>query len=304
MAEKSQLKCSLVKKGIQKGIKVKIQKFSFLSILLLLNGCSIFFSAPKELDFSAFDRIGSNETQSLYAKLGYPVPELQGASSAYKAVIQDGLNKQQGKQVVIFKRPDKLRINIFATNLNQLTAYFVCSEKKIYGYDASEKKQYIGTATRENIERLINIPFSTEEVMLWLAGRMFPISDSNVLQKQLFVDKKSDRIGGKLLLRDGRIIHFFLHHAPASANQLLLDSLEVRRTVSDEVIFTSTNSWLEEDYKSVFPVPSKIEFSLPQDSLSGTLNKEEFHINPEFNQSLMRVFEYSIKSSIPVERID
>jgi len=195
---------------------------------------------------------------------------LRAARGRYDVEIRKGIHREQATQVVVFERPAKLRLEIFATSLNQLMLMLVAKEDFVEALDPKEGVLYRALPTPKSIFKLLGVPLVPEELELWLSG-MILMPDETKLK--ILRDPKDDIIGLEADAAFGRVLRA---RFSSMGQELRLLSLEFGKSNSDEAYFFSELSYADKEL-----IPNKIEFHLPEQGVDGTLIRKSFNKNPQ-----------------------
>lgn len=88
--------------------------------------------------------------------------------------IYSGNRHEQFRQTVTFERPDKLRLEAFVPGINQLLFLVVAQSGLLRAINTQEKQLIYGPANARSFEYLINVPLSSEDLMVWFSGGILP----------------------------------------------------------------------------------------------------------------------------------
>ncbi len=239
----------------------------YLFTLPMSSGCGLF--APKLPSLKKYRAVSAEEAATFRAAVRASSEKIQGARGQYQALAVKGVSRQEGKQVVVFQRPDKLRLELFASSLNQLVLMVVSRDGNLEALDPHEGVRYEGESTPQNIARIIGVPLLPDELMLWFAGVLALPADA-----ELDVVREPDKgyYGMKGNLAYGRSVVARFESAPSGPRLL---SLELRRTGDGELFFFSEFGYGDGE------LPEKIKFYLPEQELRGQLRAEKLKLNPE-----------------------
>ena len=157
-----------------------LRLLSLLCCSLLLTSCVFNASSvPDELYESAV-RIEKVKKDSLLTALKSRAASLKSARAYLQIAARKGLVKEELSQGIVFIRPDKLRIDMFGTEMNQLVGLLVANGSVIRMKDFVENKSYSLASSEEAISQLLGLPLAPEEIMLWLTGTPILGSDAQI----------------------------------------------------------------------------------------------------------------------------
>lgn len=180
--------------------------------------------------------------------------------------ITSTLRKDRVKQIVLFRRPDDLRVEVFAPGLNQLLSIAVVRDGLLQAYDVEEKTLYTGPASPENIAAVIQVPFRPEEFMLWLCGRFSLMPPS----RRVGLWRRGGEFALEVDYPDGRWVRLYLD---PEGSDLALRKLE---------LFVGQSAVLESSftYGETALLPKAIAFTLPIEDVSGKMTFSRPELNP------------------------
>ena len=140
--------------------------FLFVS---LFSGCSL-FGGPKLPSLKDFRPVSAEDSEKVLVSVRNVAERVHSARGRFEANLSKGLVRQSLDQVLVFRRPGDLRIELFASSLNQLALMVVTRGGLLEALDPKENVLYRGASTPENIARIIGVPLLPEELMVWFAG--------------------------------------------------------------------------------------------------------------------------------------
>ena len=210
----------------------------------------------------------------------FDTPEVTTYRALFKTRLRKGIEQQQITQSVTFAYPDRLRVDTFATGLNQLAHLLIVSGEDLYAYDTAEHTVYHGLATARLLERLLSVPFAPNEMMRWLSGTYSPPSLAAVVRKQYSATAGSTAALATISLLDGRTIRLEFSVTPATF-ALRMTSLKIFRTGDTVPLFTTEYVYSGADSSAL----QAIQFALPEPGVSGTMTIVEVKENPDLANS-------------------
>lgn len=209
-----------------------------------------------------------------------------------KLSLRKGIQRQQVEQHLVFSRPDRLRVEIFASALNQLLAIIVSSNGKLTGFDSGEKVVYTGDASVVNVRRVLSVPLSPEELMLWFCGRVgIPSAFGKGLR--LYSSDTNSEFFGEFDTIERRTISFILREA---GGVLRLSNFSVQQ--DNETMLNSDFS-----YESSSPLPHEISFSLPAEGVLGKFVVVDAELNPNL-AGRPGLFSLALPLGVPVVNLN
>lgn len=183
--------------------------------------------------------------------------------------LAHGSHRQQFKQIIIFSRPDRLRVEMFATALKQLVTLVVVRGEQLEGYDVSEKKLYRGRLSRENMRKLIAIPLLPEELVLWICGKV----PRETELKEVRMSPDGSRTYASLTLGE---LEF----------RLLRENNKLQTLSIEE----GSSTVLKSDYESQGgSCPTEVRFQIPEHDVQGVIRLINIELNGTPREELFTV---------------
>ncbi|MFN8392595.1 MAG: hypothetical protein U0136_20040 [Bdellovibrionota bacterium] len=264
----------------------------FCVLLLTLSGCSLFAKPAPSL--KGYTPVSDSMKADVVAKLAQESARITSARGSLRSTFSKSLHRETVRQIVVFQRPDKMRVELFATSLNQLTLLAVSHDGLIEAYDPGAGVLFRGRDVPANIERVVSVPFSPEELMLWFSGRV-PFIEEEIEKVDVLEHKGGGRQAVRLLLKDGRRIEaeFTAGGAPHLVTLVLLG-----RKGSDPVFVSKTT------YAPGGDVPQHASIQVSGENIDGELEYESFTLNPDLSSSRVPLFQIHVNSSMRIEDLD
>ncbi len=206
------------------------------------------------------------------------------------------------RQVTIYRYPDRLRQQFFATNLNTPAVIVLVRGDLFEAFDFQNREGFRGPVTLENARRLLVVPLYPEEWMFWLSGRMISPPAADVLKQELLIDPSALRYVYQIESGDGRCFKGYLERAlDRSARTVLrLTALEVRYCADQETFFVSAFEYQEGE-----SFPAQVSFALSEHGLSGELVISQATVNQGFSAGeLETLFSPPFPKGAPFRDID
>ena len=135
-----------------------------------LGGCALL--RPRAPSIAGFNSLEYAESAQFLSAVESANREVRTGRVSMDSTFSKGVLHQTLKQTLAFDRPDKLRVEFFATALNSLLSLIVVHGGQVEALDAKESKLYRGATGPKNIERVVSVPFAPEELMLWISGKV------------------------------------------------------------------------------------------------------------------------------------
>ncbi len=228
-------------------------------------------------DEDEFTPLKTAESQHILEEIRKQANEIDSLRARMDTTIQKGPLSEKATAVVVFERPDLLRLEFFATALNRLAALLISRGQSLQGVDVLNREVYRGTASDENFMRLLSLPFAPEEFMLWLTGRFFPPRNPNMA-----VEARSSKDGQTVMLSFNNrsntkvlLLASLAGCSPESVKKDLpgscgrLQAIEIR-DAGDEPLFFATFAH-QKNVSNKIILPSTISFWLAEKQVSGEI---------------------------------
>ena len=223
--------------------------------------------------------------------------EVRSLRLRLKGIAREGLKKSDFEQVLVFSRPDKLRLEVFATSLHRLQNIFVASSGAIKAIDFDQARAYSGDADEENVSRLLSLPFSLEQAMLWFAGRFVPPQRAELRTRSLYLSADRKQSVLELAYSDDRVYRLRFEERARG----WLSALELRTLLSDELLFYSEYRYPDSTSGAV-AVPTAMTLKTPDVALEFTVESAE--VNLPLTADKASVFELDLPANMPVSQLD
>lgn len=288
---------------------MKLPLLLFLSLAIFSSACQ---KAPVHLAESGdFQVVRRNEAQSLLTLIRENTEQVHSLQLLTKLKVKKSLREESLKQVVVFQRPDKLRLELFATNLNRLAALVVSRDEIIHALDTANKRVYIGPASFTGFDRLLGIPFLPEELMLWFAGR-FKLGQRDV---EVSLDSGSKRLLTQASIAESRRVAAIYELIEGEGtvitnvrgvtkgkggNRFKVRLLSLQMSDSKGRPFFSSDFSYRQKAKKEIQLPERIEFTMLNQELEGSIFIEDAEVNPDLSQTQEKVFRAKIPSGAEV----
>ena len=257
--------------------------FAFLVLLFL---CSCRSSLAPVWKIDEYDPVSSDERGHLIGILTEAAREVRSARLLIQGAVRRGIGRESFTSVLVFQRPTKLRLEFFEPGLNRLALQVIVNGKSLDVVDLRGQNLYRGTPSVSLIERMLLVPLSSEELILWFCGRFSPPASSSLVD----VEARRDALGGRHFLRyrlkdDRVIVVAFASDEAGTQAKLKLSALEVRSADGSEVRFSS-----QFDYAGEVPLPRRIKFWVPAQDLEGEIEYKRVVMNPDLRSQAALLF--------------
>ncbi|MCC6954907.1 MAG: hypothetical protein IT290_12390 [Deltaproteobacteria bacterium] len=239
-----------------------------------------------------YTRVQLAAADKLHENLSRQSQSIQSARELFSLTLRKGIEKQRLKQVVVFQRPDRLRSEFFLPGILQTSALVVARDGTLESLDVTRKTYTSGVASVDNARRLLAVPFTLEELMLWTTGTVFIPNETRATDISYWLNPRNDHHYAVIPLEGEREVQVEFVLEEDRPRLLALDMLE---GLERERVFVSRFIYSEKDNDGSNTVdqtlPQKIEFWALDDSLSGELERESTSLYPpELPLSLFRVY--------------
>lgn len=245
-----------------------------IPLLLVFAGC--FSSSISVPLIPAEQELVGEEKRKIVTQLNASVAEVRSFRSLAQLNARKSFGDEQLKQVVVFVRPDKLRVEFFEPTLAQLLVLIVVHDGVIRGIEKSEKRAFVGSARRENIAKLLSVPLETEAAMLWFVGR-YALPSADSVKSVALYRLSPDTILLVVQDVDGRdsYVQYRLFRPTAT---MVVERLVLVRQSDEQVLLEAKYHYVA---NAALPlVPSQIEVALPQQDTTAVLTYESPVVNP------------------------
>lgn len=275
---------------------------------LLLSACS--FRVPELPDSEKFASAGEVETAAISQAFAQSQGEIRAFRGHAKLLLNHGMGSENLSQVLVFERPDSARVEFFATGLNRLAALLITRRGFLHAYDAVEQRVYRGKPSRENIERLLSVPFSPEELMYWLVGRL-PVEigrDCGKLEIRVREDKRAARLwcfaeNGRVVLVESQFDFLKAEQSVGSESapqRPLISYLAIHNGAGERTLVSRLQYSEKSSEQADNSLPVSIDFWLPGPELKGNITFISQETNPVLEQVRDRLFTGITPSGVQV----
>lgn len=286
-----------------------------LTTFSVLGGCR-----ARVLPFDDLDKcapVSDELKQEILSQIAESNSRIASLRALIKGKVKHGIREDTFSQVVVFERPDKLRIELFATSMNRLTALVLTRGGRLHAVNPLERIVYRGTASKANMQRLLTVPFIPEEMMMWLSGRFILPEEDSQIRSRIHLCPDTSQAVMDLALVNGRTIRavyridntdlLMKNRGGAGEDQpaLVLDSMEVRRIQEASLLvsrfFYDTRSRLG---SGQVRMPSRLVFQLPEADISGVFVFKKGKVNPDLADQTDKLFEFKTPDGAKIIEID
>lgn len=264
-------------------------RFILLIVLILsLSGCP----RPQPPSFIGDNFLpgGLDREKALWSVLGERAAKVKSFRASASLQVAEGKRAAIFQQVVVFFRPDRFRLEISATSLQKLVHLFVAKDGKLMGFDNEEFILYQGSASVENIQKLLSLPFSLEQSMLWFCGQFLLPEDSEGVKSMLSMSPDGEQHVLRLAYQNGRRVELRFE----GRELLLLTGVRIEEngaTVVTEYLYTPGTDF-----------PTAIRLVVPERDLVLSIKYDLMKTNPETLSA--RLFEIRIPKGVKIKELD
>lgn len=251
-----------------------LRTFVALAVIALLTACS---HVPPRLGIDGARPVSTERADLFRTRVNDDIAALQNGSFLLRVNASQHSIHQQVRQSFLFVRPDRVRSDFFSPGANQLIAMVIVSDGTIRALNLGARTFASGPATLENAERVLSLPFTPGELLLWVAGKAPLTSEASL---ELFEGDAPGTIFARWELSADRLVEAqFSWIDPASPPQIL--SLDIIRhsegSRSTDRAFTSRLTL--KGLTDGVTIPEKMEFWIPHLSLQGEFTYERADSN-------------------------
>lgn len=252
-----------------------IFRLLFLVIVLFFSSCSA--KAPRFFPKNLIPQ-SPNATSLLLRKLDQSSKEVSQFRGLFNLELKKKNKKNKFLVTYIFERPDSARITFLFPGINQLSLLLIANKGQLFVKDNSSKKSYYLEASAEALEKYLFVPLELEELMLWsLANYQMP---ARIISSQHM--READLSYLKIKIEDGRDLMFVVEHL--SNSTLRIQKFRIDR--EERLLFSSNYFYQDQNAK----LPSRIEFTLEEESAEGIINYQKQELNPDLSTMRERLF--------------
>ena len=287
------------------------QPLILIFLMFCLSGCPRTPHLPDESEYSPLNQA---QTQQLFLGMSRQMQQVESLRARMEATIKKGPLEQKSLVVAVFQRPSLLRLEFFATALNRLAAIIIAKNNQLQAVDLMNREVYQGTASPDNFLRLLSVPFTPEQFMLWLSGRyplLAPESQSWTAraskdqQTALIHIENQGHETTLLLVSLSGCFNDIEKNSAHSCGRLI--AIEVHSSAGESLLYSSFSyAKLNESITSTSsPVlPSALNFWLGSGSTHGTIEFKEAESNVSFNTDIDRLFTLRTPANSRVLNLD
>lgn len=280
-------------------MRAKICDVFALLFVLTFSACTQLLQ-PKSVDFSSLRQLSDDDSARLRIGLNRQSAEILSYRASFEGTLNHDLGSQRYRQVMVFERPDRMRVEFFATELNRLMILVNADKGFLKASDMEKRAAYFGRATAANVEQLLSVPLLPQDLMLWFLGQI-EIRPGTGRVFELFHGTSS----GKFLIRERRFDGTeVLHHIRESKTKdsvlrYLLESTEIRDS-SGKLLFAATL-----DYASDSDLyPTEVSFSQYERGAKGRFVHQDLKLNPNLDKVREKIFQLEAPNGFTIYDLD
>ena len=276
----------------------------FTAIILIFASCLFGCVAPQVnlpgVD-SGFIESGATEAADFNSALKKSATEIKTFRGLVTVKARKAVGREEFNQVLVFSRPDKLRIETFAPGVNQLLTLVVVNGDKIQALDRKNLTGLQGEVNTYNVEKLIEIPLLPEEFMLWILGRYLPQEEATLFASSVSRKLSSNSYSAHYDLRDGRSFRILVHWDGQTAPRV--EGLELYTIDEKAPVLVSRFSYAEAETSTGSDYPARVEVELKKRSLYVELTLKEPRINPALGDNSGRLFQVTFPQNYEIRAL-
>lgn len=283
------------------------RKILFLSLL------AVILTACARPQLSPFAELGSLRTALEEEVLSFK-DQLQRQDTALKALrafgelmVREGMSHSRLKQAIVFRRPDRLRLEVFGSSLNQLLASVVVLGDRLQAIDMRERKAYEGRASSANIARFTSLLLSPEEAMLLFCGVVKPKEEE--LRLVTYSTSDDGHFMADYTLLDGRKLRALYHQELGSkgGRNFVLQALDLSSYAAEKPVFYAEFQYavpVGEEKQETLRLPEKVKAFVEQTKQSLELQFIEQKLNPPSEKLPDTLFQLRFADDMIPEPLD
>ncbi len=276
----------------------------FTAIILILASCSSGCVAPQvnlpKAD-SGFIESGAAEATEFNSALKKTASEIKTFRGLVTVKARKAVGQEEFNQVLVFSRPDNLRIETFAPGVNQLLTLVVVNGDRIQALDRKNHTGLQGEVNTYNVEKLIEIPLLPEEFMLWILGRYLPQEEATLFASSVSRKLSSNSYSAHYDLRDGRSFRILAHWDGQTAPRV--EGLELYTIDEKAPILVSRFNYAAAETSTGSAYPIRVEVELKKRSLYVELTLKEPRINPALGDKSKRLFQVTFPKNYEIRAL-
>ena len=265
-------------------------KYLLFLILIWCSGCSLL--AKSKYDEMSLPLVSAVEKKCLQQSISTQGKNISTYRALIEATISVGRERYNLRQIAIFEKPDNSRIEILQPGLNQTASIIVTRNGELIAYSALKKVGYRGQANIENYYRLLGLPMSTEELMMWLAGVILTSGELDFyqdLQKGKYIAINRD--GKREIHTEFEIVKGDICNNP----DFRVRAVEI--AYEGDLLFSSQYFYQENQL-------TQIKFYLEEVDLSGEMGLEHVGKNFDLNNKREKLFYFELPSNATIKQIE
>lgn len=190
---------------------IRVISFPLSCVLLLLcvscfSGCTLFKETAPELDLSGYVVASRQEVKLIRQHVLKASESPLGFRDLVKMnITRDGFSVAS-ELVVVFERPDKLRIEFLLPGIQQSDTILRSTDGSIDVFVPSERVILHGDASVGEVYRLLGVALDVSELMSWIVGRAPIWASAEIARDAVLVNRALGSIIYQVELNDGRIV--------------------------------------------------------------------------------------------------
>ncbi|MCC6221486.1 MAG: hypothetical protein IT291_09635 [Deltaproteobacteria bacterium] len=272
----------------------------FFLLLLFFSACHRL--TPRPFDSTAYRSASPEVLHEVSGLLREDVASIKALKALARVRISRGVKSENFRQVIVFRRPDKLRIDFLERSSNALLSLLSVHDGVMKVVDLSNKVAYIGDPSLENIRELMLLPLSLDEVMLLFCGRFDAELHGELVEARLLETQANDGVMLMQYVYASNVqvdVRFSLLEAGDGKKIPRIFGLDVRDNAINASIM-SAEFIGERGVSDRLALPKKLQLSMPAEEIVIAVEYEDLVVNPDIAQSDADLFDVTIPPGMKV----
>lgn len=269
--------------------------YFLIPLIFLFAGCAVpapKLTIPKEVDLKT---VSWSEKSEILKNLASKAEGVSGFRGMYHGQAEVHGKKMGFKQILVFERPENLRMEILLTNINRLSLIVLNNPKGLFGADLINRNVYHGKNSVDNLNCLLGLPLGTEEFMLWATGNLPVVADPNFFTLSKI---KKSQLGDQIEVS-------YQNSSDTHRNYYLINNrLDFYEMINAQGEIVFLTHFFYEPGAPENSLPSSIKLELPKQKLNIELNLIEFDLNPNFDELRDLIFQHQKTTGYQVLNLD
>jgi hypothetical protein len=259
-------------------------RWVFLFVMLWCAGCGTSLTALKPSVKG--EPLHQMEADAIIERLWVRDNEIRTLRALARSTFVHGDDSQSVRQIFVFQKPDKLRLETLALQ-TATTLSLVTSREGIATYlDPGQKEAKTGNAESQFFNALLHIPASEQELMSLISGR---VPSRFLVPGELEVYRNGD---GTLSLVKGNFLYYWL----VDEADLSVRECQIRDVFKDNLLFRVVYEGRRVEDNIV--LPETIHLHMPADRFETRIGFGKITVNAPIPAGLFNVAipsDYSVR---------